>query len=358
MSALFAPWTQRGVTARNRIVVSPMCEYSTPDGLALPWHLVHLGSRAVGGAGIVFTEAAAVTPEGRISADDLGMWSDAHRDALAPIAAFIREEGAVPGIQLAHAGRKGSTDAPWRGGGHIEPEHRGWQVIAPSSVPYHPGWPLPHALSLEEIAGVWEAFVAAAQRSDQAGFEIAEIHAAHGYLLHQFLSPLSNQRRDEYGGSFENRTRLVREVVEAVRRAWPHDKPLWVRLSCTDWVEGGWDLDQSVALARTLKSLGADAVDCSSGGLDQRQKIPVAPGYQVPFAERIRQETGIQTVAVGMVTEPEQAEEIIASGRADAVAMARELLRDPYWPLHAAQALNVEIPWPQQYERARPVRVA
>ena len=358
MSGIFTPWTLRGVTARNRIVVSPMCEYSTASGLALPWHLVHLGSRAVGGAGIVFTEAAAVTPEGRISPDDLGIWSDAHRDALVPITAFIRQQGAVPGIQLAHAGRKGSTGVPWHGGGYVTPEDRGWQVIAPSSVPYHADWPLPHALSLEEIAGVWEAFVAAAQRADQAGFEVAEIHAAHGYLLHQFLSPLSNQRRDEYGGSFENRTRLVREVVEAVRRVWPHEKPLWVRLSCTDWVEGGWDLDQSVALARALKSLGVDAVDCSSGGLDQRQKIPVAPGYQVPFAERIRRETGIQTVAVGMITEPEQAEEIIASGRADAVAMARELLRDPYWPLHAAQTLNAEVPWPPQYERARPVRVA
>ncbi|TAM58837.1 NADH:flavin oxidoreductase/NADH oxidase [bacterium] len=357
-SRLFTPWTLRGVTARNRTIVSPMCEYSTPSGLALPWHLVHLGSRAVGGAGIVFTEAAAVTPEGRISADDLGIWSDEQRDALAPIAAFIREQGAVAGIQLAHAGRKGSTDAPWRGGGHLDPGQRGWQVVAPSPVPYHPAWPLPHALTLEEIAGVWEAFVAAAQRADQAGFDVVEIHAAHGYLLHQFLSPLSNQRRDEYGGTFENRTRLAREVVEAVRRAWPAHKPLFVRLSCTDWVDGGWDADQSVELARVLKHLGADAIDCSSGGLDRAQKIPVGPGYQVPFAERIRRESGIQTIAVGMITQAQQAEEIVASGSADAVALAREFLRDPFWPLHAAQELDAGIAWPVQYERARPVPVA
>ena len=355
---LFTPWTMRGVEARNRIVVSPMCEYSSPEGLALPWHLVHLGSRAVGGAGIVFTEAAAVTPEGRISPDDLGIWSDAHGDALAPIAAFIRSQGAVPGVQLAHAGRKGSTGTPWLGGGHVGPERRGWQVVAPSPLPFDPTWPLPHALSLEEIAGIWETFVAAAQRADRAGFEIAEVHAAHGYLLHEFLSPLANQRHDHYGGSFENRTRLLREVVEAVRRAWPAEKPLWVRLSCTDWVEGGWDLEQSVALARALRTLGVDAVDCSSGGLDKRQRIAFAPNYQVPFAERIKREAGIATVAVGLITDPTQAEEILASGRADAVAMGRELLRHPYWPLEAARVLDVEVPWPPQYERARPVPVA
>lgn len=341
------------MTARNRIVVSPMCQYSAVDGKATEWHHVHLGSRAVGGAGIVIAEASAVSPEGRISPDDLGIWSDEHRDALAPIAAFMRAQGAVPGIQLAHAGRKASVDAPWRGGRHLGPHERGWQSVAPSPKPFDPAWPPPHALSLEEIAGIWEAFGDAAERADQAGFDLLEIHAAHGYLLHQFLSPLSNERRDEYGGTFENRTRLLREVVETVRRVWPREKPLWVRLSCTDWVDGGWDIDETVALARQLRALGVDAIDCSSGGLDQRQRIPLGPGYQVPFAERIRREAEIATVAVGLITEPEQAEEIVASGRADAVAMARELLRNPYWPLAAAAQLGVDVPWPVQYERAK-----
>jgi len=354
MSELFTPWVLRGVTARNRIVVSPMCQYSSPDGRANQWHAVHLGSRAVGGAGIVFTEAAAVVPEGRISPDDLGMWSEAHRDALAPIVAFIHSQGALAGIQLAHAGRKGSTDAPWRGGGHVGPEARGWQTAAPSPLPFDPSWPAPKALTREEIAGVWESFVRAAERADEAGFDLVEIHAAHGYLLHQFLSPLSNSRDDEYGGTFENRTRLLREVVEAVRRAWPKEKPLWVRLSCTDWVEGGWDLEQSVALARELKKLGVDAVDASSGGLDRRQQIPVGPGYQVPFAERIRHEAEIATVAVGLITDARQAEEILAAGRADAVALARQLLRHPYWPLEAAHELDSEVRWPEQYLRAKP----
>ncbi|MDE2571808.1 MAG: NADH:flavin oxidoreductase/NADH oxidase [bacterium] len=353
-SLLFSTWRQRGMTARNRVVVSPMCEYSTSDGRANDWHMVHLGSRAVGGAGIVITEAAAVAPEGRISPDDLGLWSEAHRDALAPIAAFIRGQGAVAGVQLAHAGRKASVDAPWRGGKHLGLDARGWQSIGASPLPFDPSWPEPRALSLEGIADVWEAFVRAAEWADEAGFDLVELHAAHGYLLHQFLSPLSNLRRDEYGGSFENRTRLLREVVEAVRRVWPREKPLWVRLSCTDWVEGGWDLEQSVALARALKELGVDAVDCSSGGLDPRQRIALAPGYQVPFAERIRREAGIETVAVGMITQARQAEEILSEGRADAVAMARELLREPYWPLNAARELGLDIAWPPQYLRAKP----
>lgn len=353
MSMLFSPWTQRGITARNRIVVSPMCQYSAVDGKPTEWHRVHLGSRAVGGAGVVMVEASAVLPEGRISPDDMGLWSEAHREALRPIAAFVRAQGAVPGIQLAHAGRKASTDAPWRGGRLLSPQERGWPSVAPSPIPFDPSWPAPHALTLEEIAGVWEAFVRAALWADEAGFDVIEIHAAHGYLLHQFLSPLANERHDEYGGSFANRTRLVREVVEAMRRVWPREKPLWVRLSCSDWVEGGWDIEQTVALARELKSLGVEAIDCSSGGLDPRQRIPLAPGYQVPFAERIRNESRIETIAVGMITEPEQAEEILASGRADAIAIARALLRDPYWPLAAAKRLNAEVDWPVQYLRAR-----
>lgn len=353
---LFEPLTVRGVTARNRVMVSPMCQYSCEggDGLATPWHLVHLGSRAVGGAGIVATEMTAVSPEGRISPQDLGLWSPAHRDALAPVTAFIREHGAVPCVQLGHAGRKGSTAKPWLGGGFLTPEQGGWEPVAPSPIPFDPKWPPPRALTVEAIRGIVGEFERAARLADEAGFEMIEVHAAHGYLTHQFLSPLANRRDDAYGGSFENRIRFALEMAEAVRRAWPERKPLWVRVSCTDWVEGGWDLEQSVELARRLHKIGVDGIDCSSGGLDQRQKIALGPGYQVPFAARVRRDAGLPTGAVGLIEAPQQAEEILINGEADLIVMARAHLRDPYWTFHAAQTLGVDVPWPEQYARAKP----
>jgi 2,4-dienoyl-CoA reductase-like NADH-dependent reductase (Old Yellow Enzyme family) len=354
VARLFEPWRLRGLTARNRIVVSPMCQYSARDGLPTPWHLVHLGSRAVGGAGVVCVEATAVTPEGRISPEDLGLWSDAHAEALAPIAAFIKQQGAVPAIQLAHAGRKASTAAPWRGHGLVPPERGGWQPVAPSALPFSPSDPAPRALDEAELPGVIAAFVAAAERAQDAGFELIELHAAHGYLLHQFLSPLSNHRTDAYGGPRENRERLAREVARAVRAVWPEDLPLWARLSVTDWVPGGFTEDDAVHLARGLAQDGVDAIDCSSGGLDPRQQIPLGPGYQAPFAAKLRREAGLATLAVGLITDPAQAEALLADGTCDAVALARELLRDPYWPLHAAHALGHEVAWPDQYLRARP----
>jgi 2,4-dienoyl-CoA reductase-like NADH-dependent reductase (Old Yellow Enzyme family) len=350
---LFEPWALRGVTARNRVVVSPMCQYSAVGGLPQPWHTVHLGGLATGGAGIVFTEATAVVPEGRISPGDLGLWSDAHTAALAPIVQFIKSQGAVPGIQLAHAGRKASVSAPWQGSKPVLPEDGGWTPVAPSALPWAPGWWVPQALSLAEIARVPEAFAQAARRADAAGFEVVELHAAHGYLLHQFLSPLSNQRTDAYGGSLENRERLLLETFEALRAAWPAHKPLFVRLSCTDWVEGGWTLEDTLHLAAELKRRGVDALDCSSGGTSPAQQISLGPGYQVPFSTRIRAEVGIPTVAVGLLTEPLQCETLLVQGACDAVALARELLRDPHWPLRASRALQAEVVWPVQYERAR-----
>ncbi len=358
MSDLFEPLTLRGVTLRNRISVSPMCEYSSEDGFANDWHLVHLGSRAVGGAGLVFTEATAVTAAGRISPADLGIYRDEHVEKLREIAGFVHDHGAVAGIQLAHAGRKASTAVPWLGGKPVDPSDGGWQpIFGPSALPFAEGYQVPRAMTRDEIAEIVVAFARAARRALLAGFRVAEIHAAHGYLLHEFLSPLSNERGDEYGGSFENRTRIVREVVRAVRGVWPVELPLFIRISSTDWVEGGWDIDQSVALARELHQLGVDLVDCSSGGNVARATIPLAPGYQVPFAERIRAEAGIATGAVGLITEAPQAEEIVRSGQADIVLLARELLRDPYWPLHAATQLGVDGPWPKQYLRAKPVPV-
>ncbi len=354
MSELFRPWTQSGITARNRIVVSPMCQYSAHEGLPTPWLPVHLGSRAVGGAGIVFTEAAAVTPQGRISPHDLGIWSEAHRDALAPAVAFMREQGAVAGIQLAHAGRKASTAVPWEGRRALGPSAGGWPVIAPSAIPFDAQSPTPKVITIDEITELRIAFARAARFAHEAGFEIVELHAAHGYLLHQFLSPLSNVRTDAYGGSFEGRIKFVVEVVDAVRGAWPERKPLWVRLSCTDWIEGGWSVDETVALARILRERGVDAIDCSSGGTSEQQQIVLGPGYQVPFASRVRNEAGIASVAVGLIEDPEQAEAILRNGDADGIAMARAFLRDPYWPLHAAQRLGVDVVWPVQYERAKP----
>ena len=351
---LFAPLVQRGVTLRNRIVVSPMCQYMARDGAADDWHLVHLGGLAAGGAGAVIAEATAVLPEGRISPADLGLWADRQVEPLARICRYIAQRGAVPGIQLAHAGRKASTAAPWAGGGPLDASGGGWpaQVTAPSAVPFSPAHPTPQAMDTAAIGALVAAFAAAAGRALAAGCRIVEIHAAHGYLLHQFLSPLSNRRDDGYGGSFAGRTRLVREVVAAVRAAWPEELPLWVRLSATDWVEGGWTIGESVDLARELAPLGVDLVDCSSGGASPEARIPVAPGFQVPFAARIRAEAGIATGAVGLITEPAQADAIVREGRADVVLLARALLRDPHWPLRAAGALGQTLPVPAPYARA------
>jgi 2,4-dienoyl-CoA reductase-like NADH-dependent reductase (Old Yellow Enzyme family) len=355
MPGLFDPLSLRSLTLRNRIVVSPMCQYSSDDGFATDWHLVHLGARAVGGAAVVLTEATAVTPEGRISPQDLGVWKDEQVEPLARIVRFVHQQGAHAGMQLAHAGRKASTARPWEGSGRVPESAGGWRrVLAPSPLPFAPDYPQPLGMDAAEITEVVRAFAAAARRAGGAGFRVLEVHAAHGYLLHQFLSPLSNQRSDRYGGSFENRTRLVREVVGAVREAWPQELPLFVRISATDWVEGGWDLEQSVELARALKTLGVDLVDCSSGGAVPNAKVPVGPGYQAPFAERIRRDVGIATGAVGLITEPTQAEQILRGGQADLVILAREMLRDPYWPLRAARELGRPISWPVQYLRAAP----
>jgi 2,4-dienoyl-CoA reductase-like NADH-dependent reductase (Old Yellow Enzyme family) len=330
-----------------------MCQYSSIDGYASDWHLVHLGSRAIGGAAAVLTEASAVLPEGRISPDDLGIWKDDHIEMLARVFRFIEEHGAIPGMQLAHAGRKASTSAPWKGGKPLPVAAGGWQpIVAPSAVAFDDDYQVPVALDDKGIARVIEAFAQAARRAVEAGSRIIELHAAHGYLLHEFLSPLSNQREDRYGGSFENRTRLLRETVEAVRRVLPDRDALFVRISGTDWADGGWTADDSVALARQLMPLGADVCDCSSGGLVPHARIPVGAGYQVPIAERIKRETGMPTAAVGLITAPEQAEQIVRSGHADLIVMARELLRDPYWPLHAAVRLRQEPAVPSQYLRA------
>lgn len=354
MSALFSPFRLRDATLRNRVVVSPMCEYSSVDGFANDWHVVHLGSRAVGGAGLVLTEATAVTADGRISPEDLGLWKDEHAAQLERIARFCAQQGAAFGIQLAHAGRKASTKRPWDGQGAVAPADGGWIPVAPGTDAFDPSYPVPAALDESGIAQIIAAFAAAAQRTRDLGATVVEIHGAHGYLVHEFLSPLVNRRTDRWGGSFDNRTRLVREIVRAVRGVWPERLPLFVRLSATDWVEGGWDIEQTVELARSLRGEGVDLIDASSGGA-----VPVAPGtiplgplYQTSFAERIRREAGIATGAVGMIAEPADAEAIVADGRADLVIMARELLRDPYWPLFAARALGAQVVWPEQYQRA------
>lgn len=354
MAQLFTGFKLRDLAIRNRIFVSPMCQYSAIDGMPNAWHVVHLGSRAVGGAGLVMVEATGVSPEGRISPYDLGLWSDAQRDAFRPIVQFIQEQGAVAGIQLAHAGRKGSTDAPWlNGGGPVAENNGGWQPLAPSALPFTVAHTVPHALTQADIDAVVQQFADATRRAHAAGFDVVEVHMAHGYLLHEFLSPLSNQRTDEYGGSLENRTRLPLAVAKIVREIWPAERPVFVRLSATDWVNGGWDIEQSIQLARWLKELEIDLIDCSSGGLVADAKIPAGPGFQVPFAAAIRAKAGIATGAVGLITEPAQAEQIIATGQADVVLLAREFLRDPYWPLHAARRLNVDLPWPKQYLRAK-----
>ena len=353
MSRLFSPFTLRSTTFKNRVFVSPMCQYSSRDGLPTDWHLVHLGSRAVGGAALVTVEATAVSPEGRISPDDSGLWSERHAEAFRPVTSFIKAQGAVPAVQLAHAGRKASTAVPWEGGLEVPPARGGWTTLAPSAVRFAEGYPLPKEMTEEDIAGAVRRFAAAAAFAASAGFEAVELHFAHGYLVHEFLSPLSNRRTDRWGGSLENRMRLALEIASAARAAWPADKPLFARVSSTDWAEGGWDLPQTVELARRLKAAGVDLIDCSSGGLVSNARVPVGPGYQVPFAEAVRRDADIATAAVGLITEPRQAEEIVASGRADAVFLARQLLRDPYWPLHAARELGDDVPWPKQYLRAK-----
>jgi 2,4-dienoyl-CoA reductase-like NADH-dependent reductase (Old Yellow Enzyme family) len=356
MSRLFSPLALRSITFKNRIFVSPMCQYSSNDGLPTDWHLVHLGSRATGGAALVMVEATAVSPEGRISPSDSGLWSGRHAEAFKRIAAFIKAQDCIAGIQLAHAGRKASTDAPWRGGKALDAAAGGWQPIAPSALPFSENSPRPRAMAPSDIADVIDRFEAAADRALQAGFQVVELHMAHGYLLHEFLSPLSNTRTDQYGGSLENRMRLPLRVAERVRRRWPEDLPLFVRISCTDWVDNGWDLDESVQFCRRLKAIGIDLIDCSSAALVPHARIPVAPGFQVPFAEAVRRRADIATGAVGLITHPVQAEQILANQQADAVLLARGMLRDPYWPLHAACTLGENIAWPVQYARAKQSR--
>jgi 2,4-dienoyl-CoA reductase-like NADH-dependent reductase (Old Yellow Enzyme family) len=353
MALLFEPLKIRDITLKNRIVVSPMCQYSSVDGFANNWHLVHLGSRAVGGAGLVFTEATAVCAEGRITPDDLGIWKNEHIIFLKKITDFLKDNGAVAGIQLAHAGRKASHLSPWKGRVPLTKEQDAWETMAPSAIPFKEGDPVPHEMSAEEIKQLVKDFTDAAQRAIQGGFEVFEIHAAHGYLINEFLSPLSNHRKDEYGGSFENRVRLLVEIVKEIRETIGEKAPLFVRISATDWVKGGWDENDSVKLAGMLKKDDVDVIDCSTGGNSPEQKIPVRPLYQVPFAEKIKKETGIRTGAVGLINTAKEGEEILEENKADLIIMARQFLREPYFPLHAAKDLGVDVPWPPQYERAK-----
>jgi 2,4-dienoyl-CoA reductase-like NADH-dependent reductase (Old Yellow Enzyme family) len=353
MNQLFSPLRLRDLTFRNRIFVSPMCQYSSDNGLATDWHLVHLGSRAVGGAALVMVEATAVSPEGRISPGDSGLWSPAHAQAFMRMTRFIKDQGAVPAVQLAHAGRKASTNLPWLGGEPLINGPESWQPVAPSALAFDSGYATPRQLSSADIDAVADQFAASARWALEAGFEVVELHMAHGYLMHEFLSPLSNHRTDDYGGPLANRMRLPLRIAAIVREIWPKSSPVFVRISATDWVEGGWDLGQSIQLARALRDLGIDLIDCSSGGLAPKAKVPAAPGYQVPFAQAIRKEANIATGAVGLITEARQAEKIIADGQADAVLLGRAMLADPYWPLHAAKALGVDVLWPRQYLRAK-----
>ena len=355
MALLFEPLQLRGITLKNRIVVSPMCQYSSEDGFANDWHLVHLGSRAVGGAGLIIVEASAVSPEGRITASDLGIWKDQHIGFLTRITHFIQSQGSIPGIQLAHAGRKASHEIPWKGGATLTTAEGAWQTVAPSAIPFKEGEPAPLAMEKEDVRKVIDDFQAAAVRALKAGFKVVEIHAAHGYLINEFLSPISNARSDEYGGSFDNRIRILLEIIRAVRVVWPVYYPLFVRISATDWVEGGWTIDDSLKLAGILKEEHVDLIDCSSGGNSPFQKIQIGPLYQTSFAERLRKETGIMTGAVGLITTFQQAEQILQNQHADVIVLARQMLRDPYFPLHAAKELNVDVPWPPQYNRAKPM---
>ncbi len=353
MSHLFSALKIRNLTIPNRIFLSPMCQYSSPNGHPNNWHFTHLGARAAGGVGLTFTEACAVNSQGRITPDDLGIWNDEQMNAFKDIVSFIKTQGSIAGIQLAHAGRKASVEAPWLGGKSLDPNHRGWQPCAPSPIPFGNQFQVPAELTEEELKSIEDDFITAAKRSIQAGFQVAEVHAAHGYLLHQFLSPLSNKRSDQYGGTLENRMKFPLQIARAVRHVWPDDFPVFVRISATDWVDGGWDLEQSVIFCHKLKEIGIDFIDCSSGGLVPDAVIPVGPGFQVPFATRIIKHAGIMTGTVGLITQAEQAEQIVATGLADAVLLGRELLRNPCWPLLAAQKLNGKLPWPVQYERAK-----
>lgn len=353
MSKLLSPLKIRDIELKNRIVISPMCMYSAIDGFANDWHLVHLGSRAVGGAGLIIQEATAVSPEGRISLGDLGLYKDEHIEMLQRITTFIHQQGAVAGIQLAHAGRKASCAKAWEGGKQLKKNEGGWTTVAPSAIPYHSDDEVPQALDLGGIQKVISDFRNAAQRALKAGYKVIDIHAAHGYLIHQFLSPLSNHRADNYGGSFENRIRLLLEIVDAVRTVWPLNLPLLVRISASDWAEGGWSIDESVKLAAILKGKGVDLIDTSSGGMVHNAKVPVGPGYQVPFAERIKKESGILTGTVGLITQVQQAEDILQKGQADLIFIAREALRNPYFALNTAKTLGDEIEWPRQYLRAK-----
>jgi 2,4-dienoyl-CoA reductase-like NADH-dependent reductase (Old Yellow Enzyme family) len=353
LSSLFSPLKIRDLELKNRIAVSPMCQYSSEEGMPTDWHFVHLGSRAVGGAALVIMEATAVSPEGRISPDDAGIWNEKQAEAYKRITDFITSQNSIPGIQLAHAGRKASTYSPWKGTGGVNIKSGGWETLAPSPIPFANNYPYPKDMTKDDIIKVVDQFKSAAERSVRAGFKLIELHYAHGYLVHEFLCPLSNQRKDEYGGSLENRSRLALDIVRAVRKAIPEGFPLFVRISASDWVENGWDIGQSVELSRCFKELGVDLVDCSSGGNISNTKVPVGPGYQVPFAQRIKQETGILTGAVGSITSPFQADTIIETGQADLVLLGKELLRNPYWPLQAARELKVNIEWPNQYLRAK-----
>ncbi len=353
MPKLFSPLTLRGVTFRNRVFVSPMCQYCATDGVPNDWHYVHIGSRAVGGAGLVMAEATAVTPEGRISPADIGLWNDSQAAAFARISAFIASQGAIPGMQLAHAGRKASTAPPWKGGHPVAAGAGGWRPVAPSPIPFAPGHPIPLELSTGEVDQLVKGFADAAGRALQAGFKVVEVHMAHGYLLHEFLSPLSNHRNDEYGGPLKARLNFPLKVAAAVRRVWPDSLPVFIRISATDWVDGGWDLEQSIAFAQKLRETGVDLIDCSSGGMVPDAKIPAGPGFQVPFSAAIRRQAQIATGTVGLITHAQQAEQILVCEDADAVFLGRAMLRDPYWPLHAAKELGADVPWPVQYERAK-----
>lgn len=353
MAELFTPLQIKSITLKNRLVVSPMCQYSSLDGFSGEWHLVHLGSRAIGGAALVFTEATAVTPEGRISPSDLGIWKDEHIENLKRITTFIESHGAVPGIQLAHAGRKSSQETPWKGSTSIPIAEGGWETLAPSAIPFREGDPVPKELTKDEIKELVQKFKEAAERAFKSGFKVLELHGAHGYLIHEFLSPISNTRKDNYGGSFENRTRFLKEIIKAVRKVWPTELPLFVRLSATEYAEGGWTEKDSIALAKIMKELDVDLLDCSTGGNVHGLRIDIKPMYQTQFAESIKKESGIKTGAVGLITTAKEAESIILEGKADLVFMAREFLRDPYFPLRAAQELSVDIDWPDQYVRAK-----
>ncbi|HOK19002.1 MAG TPA: NADH:flavin oxidoreductase/NADH oxidase [Thermosynergistes sp.] len=354
MAELFSAISIRDVTLKNRIVMSPMCQYSATSGMAGDWHLVHYGSRAIGGVGLLIVEATAVEARGRITPGDLGLWDDEQIEPMSKLVGFIQAQGSKVGVQLAHAGRKASIDLPWRGERPLKTDEGGWPVVGPSPIPFGPGYPTPQVLDEGAIKGIVSSFAEAARRARRAGFDLIEIHAAHGYLVHQFLSPLSNRRTDRYGGSLEGRMRFALEVAEAVRNVIPDGMPLFFRISATDWVDGGWDLEQSLALARALKERGVDLIDCSSGGLVPDAKVPAKPGYQVPFASKIRKRADVMTGAVGIITEPLQAEGIVSSGDADVVILGRALLRNPHWPLHAATVLGEDVAWPPQYLRAKP----